>query len=207
MRMRGLRFLGTTVLISGSLWAQTSADPNAWSFYANIYAYIAPHNEFYASPTLLADHKWLHLEARYNYENQRTGSVWAGYNFHAGDKLVFEFTPMAGAVFGRTVGFAPGYQGLLTYGKVELNSQGEYVFDTRDRSGSFFYTWSELNYSLMEWLRVGFVVERTKAYKSPFETQPGCLIGFTFKRTDFTTYVFNPGRSDPSVVLAVGVRF
>jgi hypothetical protein len=155
----------------------------------------------------MADRTWLHLEARYNYENQKTGSVWAGYNFHAGDKLALDFTPMVGGVFGRTTGFAPGYQGTLAYREIELYSQGEYVFDTGERSGSFFYTWSELTYSPAEWMRAGFVLERTKAYKSEFESQPGCLIGFTYNRYDFSVYVFNPGRTDPTVVLAMGLRF
>jgi hypothetical protein len=193
-------------MICGCSWSQAPL-AKTWAFYANTFGYIAPHNQFYVSPTLLADHNSLHLEARYNYENQRTGSLWAGYNLRAGDKLSFEFTPMVGSVFGRTVGIAPGYQAVLAYRRVELNSQGEYVFDTNERSGSFFYTWSELTYSPAEWIRAGFVMERTKAYKSEFETQPGCLAGVTFKRTDFTVYVFNPGRSEPTVVLSVGVSF
>jgi hypothetical protein len=40
---------------------------------------------------------WLHLEARYNYEALETGSVWAGYDFNAGKKLVLDLTPMVGA--------------------------------------------------------------------------------------------------------------
>jgi len=207
MAMRRVWIVAGPALACGCLSAQTPSSVKPWSFYANTYGYIAPHNEFYASPTLMADHKSLHLEARYNYENQRTGSVWAGYNFHAGDKLILDFTPMVGGVFGRTTGFAPGYQGTLTFRKAELYSQGEYVFDTGDRSGSFFYTWSELTYSPIEWMRAGFVLERTKAYKSDFESQPGCLIGFNYTRYDFSAYVFNPGRTDPTVVLAVGVRF
>jgi hypothetical protein len=47
---------------------------------------------------------WLHLEARYNYENLRTGSVWVGYNFSAGKKLVLDVAPVLGGVFGRTHG-------------------------------------------------------------------------------------------------------
>ena len=43
-------------------------------------------------PTWLAD-----LEARYNYEALETGSVWAGYDFNAGKKLVLDLTPMVGA--------------------------------------------------------------------------------------------------------------
>src|SRR5258707_1426517 len=41
--------------------------------------YLVPNDISYGSPTLTADHRWLHLEGQYNYENQQTGSLWAGY--------------------------------------------------------------------------------------------------------------------------------
>ena len=85
----------------------------------------------YVQPTFTADRGWLHLEARYNYEALDTGSAWVGYNFSGGEKLAWEFTPMIGGVFGDTTGIAPGYKGSLSWWKLELYSEGEYVFDTR----------------------------------------------------------------------------
>jgi len=49
--------------------------------------YIPQNEDGYVSPIVAADHGWLHLEARYNYENLRTGSLWAGYNFSAGQEV------------------------------------------------------------------------------------------------------------------------
>ena len=86
-------------------------------------------------PVFTADRDWLHLEARYNYENLETGSLWLGYNFSAGHKLVLKATPMIGGVIGRTTGVAPGYEVSLNYKRVALSTQGEYVFDTGSRSG------------------------------------------------------------------------
>ena len=37
---------------------------------------------------------------------------------------------MIGGVFGDTTGIAPGYKGSLSWWKLELYSEGEYVFDT-----------------------------------------------------------------------------
>ena len=37
---------------------------------------------------------------------------------------------MLGGVFGETTGVAPGYKGSLSWWKLELYSEGEYVFDT-----------------------------------------------------------------------------
>jgi hypothetical protein len=35
----------------------------------------------------------------------------------------------------------------------------------------------------------------------------GSLVGATYKRFDFTTYVFNLGWTDPTIVLALGFNF
>ena len=53
----------------------------AWSFSASAYTYLVPDIRDYVQPTIAADHDWLHLEARYNYEALDTDSAWLGYNF------------------------------------------------------------------------------------------------------------------------------
>jgi hypothetical protein len=178
----------------------------AWSFSASITGYLVPDDRDYVQPTFAADRGWLHLEARYNYEALETGSVWVGYNFSVGEKLTFDFTPMIGGVFGDLTGVAPGYEATLTWWKLELYTEGEFVFSTGDRSEDFFYTWSELSLAPVDWFRFGFVAQRTKAYETDFDIQRGFLIGFSFKRVDFTTYVFNPD-DKPTVVLGVSVNF
>jgi len=183
------------------------ATTNQWAFYASATAYLVPHSRDYVNPMLTADRDWLHLEARYNYEALDTGSTWLGYNLRAGSKLALNFTPMLGGVFGHRTGVAPGYNLLLSYGRFTLSSQGEYFFDTGDRPESFFYTWSEFSYSPWEWLRGGIVIQRTRAYQTDFDIQRGLLVGFSYKKVDFTTYVLNPGWADPVVQLTVGVQF
>ena len=185
--------------------AQTVTNP--WSFTASAYTYLVPESQNYVNPNFTADRGWFHFEARYNYEALRAGSLWVGRNFQFGDKLALEVTPMVGAVFGDLNGIAPGYNLSLSFWKVELFSQTEYVFDLQDRSGNFFYTWSELTYSPVDWFRTGLVVQRTKAYQTDFDLQRGLLAGFSYKKVDFTAHVFNVGWTDPTVVLAVGVNF
>ena len=116
----------------------TEADEKAWSFSASATTYIVPDFQEYVQPTFTVDRGWLHLEARYNYENLETGSAWVGYNFGGGEKLEWEFTPMLGGVFGNTTGIAPGYKLSLTYWKFDFSSEGEWVFDTGNSEGSFF---------------------------------------------------------------------
>ena len=74
-----------------------------WTFNLTTDGYIVPNETDYASPVFMADRSWLHLEARYNSENLRTGSAWVGYNFEAGKKLVLDVTPMVGGVVTSTV--------------------------------------------------------------------------------------------------------
>jgi len=178
-----------------------------WSFSLSAYNYIVPDSREYVQPTLTADRGWLHLEARYNYEAFDTGSAWVGYNFSGGEKLAWELTPMLGGVFGDTTGIAPGYRGSLSWWKLELSSEGEYVVDTGETSDSFFYTWSELSLAPVDWFRFGLVAQRTKLYETDFDIQRGFLVGFSYRKVDFTAYVFNPDASQPTIVLGIGLNF
>src|SRR5262245_2731577 len=87
-----------------------------WSFSTSVSAYFVPDSPDYVSPVFMADRGRLHLEARYNYEALETASLWAGCNFSFGEKLVFEITPMLGAVFGDMRGVAPGCRFSLSRG-------------------------------------------------------------------------------------------
>jgi hypothetical protein len=182
------------------------SNEKTWSFSASAYTYFVPDDRDYVQPTLTADHGWLHLEARYNYEALDTSSLWIGYSYNVGDKMELELTPMLGGVFGTTDGVAPGYKGTLGWWKIELYSEGEYLFNTGDSSENFFYNWSELTVSPADWIRFGLVTQRTHLYQTDREIQRGFLVGFSFKRLDFTTYVFNPD-DKPLVVLGMGVNF
>ena len=212
--LRSFAFLAIAIVLSGidglahataAFAKEASGKP--WSFSASAYTYFVPDNRNYVQPTVTADRQWLHLEARYNYEDLDTGSAWVGYNFSVGEKLSLDFTPMLGGVFGNTTGIAPGYRGTLSWWKLVLYSEGEYVFDTGDRSASFFYNWSELSFSPVEWFRFGLVGQRTRVYESDRDIQRGFLVGFSYKRVDLTAYVFNPDQDKPAVVVAAGVNF
>jgi hypothetical protein len=212
--LRSFAFLAIAIVLSsidGLAHATAAfakeASGKPWSFSASAYTYFVPDNRNYVQPTVTADRQWLHLEARYNYEDLDTGSAWVGYNFSVGEKLSLDFTPMLGGVFGNTTGIAPGYRGTLSWWKLVLYSEGEYVFDTGDRSASFFYNWSELSFSPVEWFRFGLVGQRTRAYESDRDIQRGFLVGFSYKRVDLTAYVFNPDQDKPTVVVAAGVNF
>jgi hypothetical protein len=180
---------------------------NLWSFSVAANGYLVPDSRDYVQPTATADRGWLHLETRYNYENLDTGSIWAGYNFSNGEKLAWQLTPILGGVFGKTTGIAPGYEGTLTWWKLELYSEGEFVVDPSDSSKNYFYNWSELTLAPVEWLRFGMVTQRTRTYRTDRDIQRGFLVGVSYRKVSFTTYVLNADEHKPVIVLGAGVTF
>ncbi len=221
MRLTWLWAIVGLMAVSG--WAQSStqqkAEPHSaaagatgagaepWEYSLTVDGYITQGEDGYAQPTFTADHKWLHLEARYNYENFRTGSLWAGYNFSWGKTWQFAVTPMIGGVFGRTNGIAPGCEASLAWKKLTLSIDNEYVFDTTSKSGNFYYSWPQVTYQPTNWFKFGGVAQRTKVSQSQYDTPRGFFVGFMHKQLEFTTYVFDPGTSSTSVVLELGASF
>lgn len=215
--------IGITLLAAicaGQILAQTAAGTspptasssapapaNPWDLNLSVSGYIVPRGQSYVSPTFTGDHDTLHVEARYNYEAQRTGSLWAGYDLSVGKKLVLDATPMIGGVFGNVNGIAPGLEVTMTYRKLQFYSANEYIFDTDTKAGNFFYTWTQLTYSPVKWFTAGYVMQRTRAYQTQLDIQRGLLIGFTVKKLTFTTQIFNIGETDPTTVLSLGYSF
>jgi hypothetical protein len=187
-----------------SLAPSVSSD---WEISLVVDGYLVPDEDDYVNPSISADHGALHLEARYNYENLRTGSVWIGRNFSAGKKLVLNVTPMMGGIFGRTNGIAPGCVASLSYKRAELSISSEYVFDLSDKDDNFYYSWPELTYAPTDWLRVGLVAQHTKPFKTELDVQRGFLVGFSHKHAEFTAYIFNAGWIKPTFVLEAGWSF
>lgn len=183
------------------------ADEKAWSFSASASVYFVRDDDDYIQPTFTADRDWLHLEARYQYEDLDTGSAWIGYNFSGGERLAWEFTPMLGGVFGDTKGIAPGYSGSLSWWKLELYSEGEYVFDSDSSAESFFYNWSELTLAPVDWFRFGMATQRTRVHSSSRDIQRGVMVGFTYEKADLSAYLFDPDDDKPMFVLALELSF
>ena len=198
---------GTQAALPASPPALQDEPAGEWSFSAAVYVYRVVDDRNYAQPTFTVDHDWLHLEARYNYEDLETGSLWMGYNFGGGEAVSWNLTPMLGGVFGNTAGVAPAYKGSLEWSRLEFSSEGEYVFDADDASDSFFYNWSELAVAPVEWWRIGLVTQRTRVHATDREIERGLLVGFAYQELDATLYVFNPDDSEPLVVVGVTVGF
>ena len=200
---------------SAALQDDTERSKIEWEFSLSTFTYLAQHERDYANPNFSADYGRLHLEARYNYEALKTGSVWIGCNFPRftiGKDLEINATPMLGGVFGDITGVAPGYSIEASYKIIKASTQGEYFFDAGNNSGDFFYSWSEFSASLpkADCVRAGLVVERTQASGNS-EVRRGPLVGFKHeckdKDVDLTVYWLAPGSREATFVFTVTVEF
>jgi hypothetical protein len=187
--------------------APGASESAPWEWGPSVLLYVLRNEANYLQPTLTADRGALHLEGRYNYEDRETGSAFVGWNLSFGEELKFGLTPMLGGVFGRTNGIAPALTLTLEWGPIALWSQCEYVFDLGDSSGSFFYAWSELSVSIVDWLRAGLVLQRTRVFRTSTDFQGGPLLGVSIWKLTATAYLFAPGQDDQFFVVAIGGSF
>jgi hypothetical protein len=158
------------------------------------------------NPALTADHGKLHLEARYQWEDWRTASLWAGYNFGFGEVVQVVLTPMAGAVFGTINGLSPGLLVVAEWRSLSLFSSSQRFLDLEGRSGDFTFIWNELAVDL-DHLIIGIVAQRTRAFDSPLDVQRGLLLKREQGNLTFGMYLFNIGWTDPTVAFTLSYGF
>lgn len=203
---KGICFLITALSYSLVYSQEGKTTPPTWNFNTDINAYFFS-DDFILLPIFKADKNKLHLEARYNYEDIETFSVWGGYNFSGGNEFEYTLTPMLGGVAGLTKGVAPGIEMTFSYKGFELYTEGEYLFDLASTENSFFYNWVDFTYSPKDWLWFGISGQRTRLYKTDLDLQRGLLIGGGLKNWELTGYLYNLGFDEPFVLLTLSVHF
>lgn len=174
------------------------------NFYPSFYIF---RDGFFILPIYKTNKGWLHLEARYNYEDMNTFSAWFGYNFTGGNQFEYTITPMAGGIAGNTYGIAPGLELTFGYFGFELYTESEYLFDLQDREGNFFYVWTDFTYSPLDWLWFGLSGQRTRLYETDLEVERGLLLGGGYRWFGLTGYLYNLGFDDPYFIITISVSF
>ena len=182
--------------------------PQPWSYSISGALYVLSDQDDLFQPTLRADCRRLHLEARYNYEDRESVSIFFGTNLETGgDALALSVTPMLGAVVGRTAGVIPGLELSLAWKGLEAYGESEYVLVSGGDGEDYFYMWSELGLWATDWLRAGGAAQRTRVHHADRDVQPGLLVGARRARVDGTVYLFSPGGDDAYTVVSVVVSF
>ena len=190
-----LLFLFALVCNSGYAQKTDTASVSGWHHLIEANFYFLKDN-FMFTPIYAVDKNWLHLEARYNYEDKNTFSAWFGYNFSGGRKFQYTITPMLGGLAGSIYGMAPGIEMDFRFCRFEFSSQSEYVFNFNDRKNYFFYNWTDITYSPLDWLWFGFSYQRNRLYQTSLDFQYGRILGGGYRWFGLTTYVYNIGTSD-----------
>jgi hypothetical protein len=196
------------LLSSGAALAADGSAEGRSRVAATLYGYSVPDEPDFLMLVAPADIRWLHIEARYNYEDLRTGSFFVGTTGRSGDRVKLEGTAMVGGVFGTVDGVAPALRFTLLVWKIDFFIEAEYVIDLRDTGASFFYSWSELGVSPLPRLRLGLIGQRTRVIANDLEFQRGVFVGVNpIAAITLTAYVLNLGWISPTYVGAFGVAF
>jgi hypothetical protein len=187
--------------------SSTAAAPH-WAYTATVSYYSFRNQDDFVLPIATAEKGPLYFEARYNYEAKDSGSLFAGWKFSGGEKIAYELTPILGAVFGAKEGIAPGFEASIGYGIVDFYTETEYVRDLDVRQDSFTYSWNELGFSPLEWLRIGLVSQRTLVYQSERDIQRGFFVQVKYRKATLGVYDFNPDDSESHfTIFSLGSEF
>lgn len=168
-----------------------------WEFAASFFYSDPPEGHGYGTGIVYADRGALHLEARSNYEDLDTASLFGGWTFaHEAEDWSVAATPLLGAVFGQTEGVAPGLELDASWWLLEWYAESEYLIDLEESDDSFFFAWSTLTLAVTPWLRAGLVTERTQLVDTDLDVQRGLALLFALDAFELGLYTYNLGSDD-----------
>ena len=195
-----------TVLASGALLAAEPGNASPETIFSANVSYYAMRDEPSFGVYVAALQRGpLRLEARYNYEAKAATSVFVGYAWSGGDDVAWSATPIIGGLFGSARGVIPGLEASVSWRKLDLYIEAEYVHDLNDKSASYFYAWTELGWRPLEPLRIGLVGQRTRIVSNDRELQRGVFAQLTMGSATVGLYAFNPQSSSRYLVLSVAL--
>ena len=198
-------FVWAQAMPSDGLTGESAGVP--WEGSITGYYYLLKDNSDFAIAIAAVDHGSLHLETRYNYEDMKTGSVFAGWTLSAGRTFRAEFTPMLGAAFGQTVGIVPAFELSLAYDVFDFYDESEYLFDLQDGASSYLYSWLELGVRPSEFLRLGLSAQRTRVIETPLEVERGVFLQMNPRFGSVSVYAFNLVTDHWFLILAVEISW
>jgi hypothetical protein len=132
-----------------------------------------------------------YTELRYNYEEARTLSLFAGRTIEGGNKVTYTLIPMAGFSTGNFTGVSIGANTEAEWGNFYLSAQSQYSIATKKNISGFFFNWSELGYSISDYVYAGLAMQYTHQEREGY-LEPGVVAGLSFKKISIPVYVFNP---------------
>ena len=176
----------TILLLNGTGFSQSELNLDQ-------YHIVNPGQPYQYMPVMHYQHarKW-YAEARYNYEDAETFSLYLGKAITGGKSLNYSIVPMLGGSVGRFQGVSTALNIDMDYHKFFFSSQSQYSRSTIQYGEYFLYSWSEIGYQGLKWLYAGLSVQHTYDRLAGNELQPGMMIGFTFNKFTIPVYTFDP---------------
>jgi len=161
-------------------------------------------------PLTITPQVWIYLkdyylEARYNYEDIRTASLYFGKSFYVGKQTSFEIIPMIGGVVGTINGISPGFNCSLEYKIFSASSESQYTFDMRNSDNSFYWDWTNFSFGVYKNLGVGGSVQIYLPRSGDATYTAGPMINLKFKHLLLEAFSYNIWQDRP--IWAFGVQY
>lgn len=187
-------------------YSQVATHKKAWEFSSELSLYLLSDDSFLL-PILTLDKDRIHFEGRYNYEDFETLSLFVGYNFSFGEKLPITITPMLGGATGNTRAVIPALEFSVTYKNLTIYSEQEYLLDLNDKTGDFYYQWTDLSYSFTDWMSTGLSLQRTKLFESETDLDHGLLLALGKELLTLSGYYYNFDTDEPFGIVTINSTF
>lgn len=147
----------------------------------------------------------MYAELRYNYEDIRTISFYAGKTFVPGKRKNMTFTPMIGWSAGTFTGVSAAFKLEGDFDKYFVSTEMQYSRAIKQNSSSFMFSWTEAGFNLSKNFFAGVTIQTTIQPGSD-EIQPGIVAGFTTGRLCVPVYLFRPFRSKSFFIVGLNYQ-
>ena len=147
-----------------------------------------------------------YAELRYNYEEDKTISFFAGKCFKGGNSFEYSLTPLAGFSAGNFTGVSAGINADAEWKNFYFSSQTQYSAGTKKGMSNFFFTWSEMGYNISNHFFGGIALQYTGTAAGN-NMEPGFVGGFSFNDFSFPVYVFSPFHDNGYFVVGVNYEY
>ena len=163
------------------------------------------------SPTVIPQ-AWIYIkdyyiEARYNYEDVKTVSLYFGRSFEINKKVDVEIIPMIGLVYGNIKGVSPGFNLNFEYKRFHSSTECQYTFDLEDRGNSFFWDWSNFYIRVHENISVGTAIQIYRPQKGDSFVYASPALNLEFGSFSIEANAYNLWEKHPLYTLGFEYNF
>ena len=135
-----------------------------------------------------------YAEGRYNYESEKSLSLYAGRTFEKQSAFSYTISPMAGAVVGNYTGGSFALNADIDYKKIFLSLQSQYTFSIRSKSENFIFNNCDIGYQFLPGLSAGLSLQQTNLCGA--KSDKGVFIKIKLGAWELPFYIFNTGKAE-----------